>query len=406
MNIPTDHTDTNPRHFWLSGEQPERVIEFDEEIGAWQVYGHAETLRILSDPKTYSSDMMSLFAETGMVDVAETGLTVEDMMAGNLVQMDPPDHRKLRSLVSSAFTPKVVADLEPRIAELTHQLLAQTGSGEIELVRDLAYPLPVTVIADLLGVPASDHDKFREWAKAMGENKNEISLNGMTDEQKRDMAEQFDGARKMAEYIAGHAAERRRQPREDLLTKLVEAEVDGERLSDTEVTNFASLLLLAGHITTTLLIGNTTLCLDANPAAAERVRADRALVPTAIEESLRLLTPFALLARRTTTDVTVAGQHVPANQALMLWVGAANRDAGVFTDPNTFDPARDPNPHIAFGRGVHFCLGAPLARLEGRIVLNILLDRYRELRTDPANPPTFLRAWDMTGVSTLPLVVT
>jgi hypothetical protein len=402
MNILTDNPDTNSRHFWLRGEQPRRVIEFDEEIGAWQVYGHAEALRILSDPKTYSSDLMRLFADA---DMADSGQTVEEMMAGNLVQMDPPDHRKLRSLVSSAFTPKVVADLKPRIAALTHELLDRAGTGRIELVADLAYPLPVTVIAELLGVPASDHEQFRDWARSMGENKNEISLTGMTDEQKHDMQVQMDAARRMGEYIAGHAADRRRHPREDLLTKLVEAEVDGERLSDTEVMNFASLLLLAGHITTTLLIGNTTLCLDANPAQAARVRADRSLVPTAIEESLRLLTPFAMLGRRTTTEVTIAGQRIPADQALFVWVGAANRDARVFTDPNAFDPARDPNPHIAFGRGIHFCLGAPLARLEGRIVLNILLDRYPELCTDPANPPTFLRAWDMTGVSTLPLLV-
>jgi cytochrome P450 len=405
VTILTDHAETNPRHFWLRGEQPERAIEFDEEIGAWQVYGHAETLRIISDPKTYSSALMGMFADADVSEVTGTEQSTEDLMAGNLVQMDPPDHRKLRSLVSSAFTPKVVADLEPLVAELTHQLLDQAGTGEIELVRDLAYPLPVTVIADLLGVPSSDQETFRELARVMGENKNEFSLTGMTDEQKQDMYAQFDAARRMSEYIAGHAAERRRQPREDLLTKLVQAEVDGERLSDAEVTNFASLLLFAGHITTTLLIGNTTLCLDANPVAAQRVRADRSLVPTAIEESLRLLTPFAMLARRTTTDVTIAGQHVPANQALLIWIGAANRDARVFTDPNTFDPARDPNPHLAFGRGIHFCLGAPLARLEGRIVLNILLDRYPELRTNPAAPPTFLRAWDMAGVSSLPLVV-
>lgn len=402
MNILTDNPDTNPRHFWLRGQQPERLIEFDEEIGAWQVYGHPETLQALSDPKTFSSNLTSFFAAA---DLAGQEQSFEEMTAGNLVQLDPPDHRKLRSLVSSAFTPKVVADLEPRIAALTHDLIDRADGEDVELVRDLAYPLPVTVIADLLGVPASDHEQFREWARAMGENKNEFSLTGMTDEQKRDMRAQLDGAKKMGEYIAGHAAERRRVPREDLLTRLVEAQVDGERLSDTEVVNFASLLLLAGHITTTMLIGNTTLCLDANPAQAARVRADRTLVPTTIEESLRLLTPFALFARRTTAEVTIAGQHVPANQALMLWAGAANRDARVFADPNAFDPARDPNPHIAFGRGVHFCLGAPLARLEGRIVLNILLDRYRELRTDPANPPTFLRAWDMTGVSTLPLLV-
>ncbi|MFD6069129.1 cytochrome P450, partial [Amycolatopsis lurida] len=199
--------------------------------------------------------------------------------------------------------------------------------------------------------------------------------------------------------------DRRRNPREDLLTKLVEAEVDGAKLTQNEVVNFANVLLLAGHITTTMLLGNTVLCLDSHPDEYRRVREDRALLPGAIEESLRFLSPFALVARATTTEVELGGQTIPPDSMLGIWVAAANRDPRTFTDPGTFDPARAHNPHLAFGRGIHFCIGAPLARLEGKIALNILLDRFPELRTDPAAPPSFIPSPNMTGVNKLQLLL-
>jgi len=207
----------------------------------------------------------------------------------------------------------------------------------------------------------------------------------------------------MTAYLAEHAAERRRRPRADLLTRLVHAEVDGERLPDDQVINFAILLLLAGHITTTMLLGNTVLCLDAHRELQEKVRADRGLIPPVIEESLRLLTPFAAIGRATTREAVLGGITIPADEMLLVWLAAANRDPRQFPDPDVFDPARDPNPHLAFGRGVHFCLGAPLARLEGRVALNILLDRVGTLRTDPDDPVEFLPAPTLTGVRRLPL---
>jgi cytochrome P450 len=205
------------------------------------------------------------------------------------------------------------------------------------------------------------------------------------------------------DYLGEHAAERRRAPREDLLSKLVQAEVDGERLADAEVVNFAMILLIAGHITTTMLLGNTVLCLDSNPEQAARVRADRSLVPSAIEESLRFFSPFAALGRVTTSEAELGGRTIPADELIMVWIAAANRDPRQFTDPGTFDLDRDPNPHVGFGRGIHFCIGAPLARLEGRVALNILLDRYPALRTDPQTPPEFIPSPNMTGVRKLPL---
>jgi hypothetical protein len=322
------------------------------------------------------------------------------------LQADPPEHNKLRKIISRAFTPKMVAALEPRIAEVTRELLdAVEGRDRLELVDDLTYPMPVIVISELLGVPNSDRDLFQKWVDRMATSAVALTNGNRGSDADIDPQAAMRHVPELVEYLRAHAAERRVKPRDDLLTKLVQAEVDGERLSDASVVNFANVLLIAGHITTTMLLGNTVLCLDAHPEQAKRVRADRTMVPTAIEESLRFLSPFATLARVTTRDVEIGGYGVPADQLLMVWVAAANRDGRAFEHPHVFEPTRDPNPHLAFGRGIHFCIGAPLARLEGRIALNILLDRFPHLRTDPAQRPTFVPSPNMTGVKTLPLLV-
>jgi cytochrome P450 len=399
MSATVDRWGLHESQFWLRGRQAEQPVSFDPATGVWNVYGHPETLEILGDPTTFSSDTSRVVPEDMLPER-------EELFDGNLVQLDPPGHSRLRKLVSNAFTRKVVADLEPRIAGLTAELLdAVTGRDRMELVADLAYPLPVIVIAELLGVPSDDRHLFKQWVDTMLESSQQFSLLERSEEQERATRVALEQSRHLRDYLAGHAAERRRRPREDLLTRLVEAEVDGERLSDTQVVNFANLLLVAGHITTTMLLGNTVLCLDTYPEQAARVRADRSMLPAAIEESLRFFSPFATLARVTNRAVELGGQHIPVDQLLMVWVAAANRDARQFPDPDVFDPARDPNPHLGFGRGIHFCLGAPLARLEGRIALGILLDRFPALRTDPANPPEFIPSPNMTGVRRLPLLL-
>ncbi|MCP3804075.1 cytochrome P450 [Allokutzneria sp. A3M-2-11 16] len=397
MTFPADTWGIHENHYWLRGGTAEHQVEYYEERGMWTVHGYPETLAVLNDPTTFQSDLSAAFPEGTDMSFNE----------GNLVQMDGLDHRKLRRLVSNAFTPKIVADLEPRIAGVTVELLDEVADqDEIELVSALAYPLPVIVIAELLGVPASDRDLFRTWVDTMFQDQAELSLADGDDQLREDLEAQLNALKPMSDYLTAHAAERRRAPREDLLTKLVQAEVDGERLNDTEIVNFAGLLLVAGHITTTMLLGNTILCLDTFPEQAERVRADRSLVPTAIEESLRMLSPFAATARVTATDVELGGKLIPRGQMVNPLLGAANRDPRQFDRPDEFDAGRDPNPHIAFGRGVHFCLGAPLARLEGRVAVNLMLDRFPVLRTIPANPPKFMDSPFMTGVSSLPLRVT
>ncbi|KDN21122.1 cytochrome P450 [Amycolatopsis rifamycinica] len=398
MTTMADTWGLHEAQFWLRGKQPEKPIEFAAELGMWNAYGHPEIEAILRDPATFSSDTTRLVPEELMPDPDY------DLSAGSILQMDPPLHHKMRKLVSRAFTPKVVADLEPRIAAITHELLDTIPAGDrLELVADLAYPLPVIVIAELLGVPASDRHLFKGWVDKMFESADQVSLVKKDEKQDAAIMASLEGQKALADYLGVHVDERRKQPREDLLTKLVEAELDGERLSRREVVNFANILLLAGHITTTMLLGNAVLCLDTHREWDERVRADRSLVPPAIEESLRYLTPFAAVARTTMREGEIGGVTVPADQMLLCWVAAANRDERVFTDPHTFDPLRDPNPHLAFGRGIHFCIGAPLARLEGRVALDILFDRYPVLRTIPGEPPKFQVNPNMTGVRELAL---
>ncbi|MFF7791518.1 cytochrome P450 [Streptomyces sp. NPDC007991] len=384
--------------FWLRDQAPEAPVRYDAQAGIWCVYGYKEVQHVLANPATFSSNTQRVIPK----DMLEGQ---EDFSEGNLIQMDALEHKKLRGLISHAFTPKVVADMEPRIAELTNELLDEVADGNrMELVNDLAYPLPVIVIAELLGVPASDRHRFREWGDALMESTQEFSFADRSEEQRQRLQDAMMKVRKLSDYLREHVEDRRRNPCEDLITKLIQAEVDGEHLTDNEVVNFSNVLLIAGHITTTMLLGNSILCLDTHPEWFARVREDRSMIPAAIEEALRYYSPFAGTARATTTEVELGGERIPADSLVVTFLGVANRDPKVFTDPHTFDPMRDPNPHMAFGRGAHFCIGAPLARLEGRVALNILLDRFPNLRSDPDSPPVFLPSLSMTGVKKLPLV--
>jgi cytochrome P450 len=389
----TEGWNTHPKQFWLRGEQPPEPVSFDVDNGIWHVYGYPEAQHVLADPAAFSSHTGRLVPEA------------DEFSAGSLTQLDPPRHTKLRKLVNQAFTPRVVAALEPRIRTIATALLDAAAPDRIDLVADFAYPLPVTVIAELLGVPSSDRELFHRWVDTMFSRSNEFSLRERTETQERDLEESLGQMREMSAYIGEHAARRRSEPREDLLTRLVEAEVDGARLTDQEVVNFANLLLIAGHITTTMLVGNTVLCLDAHPQERARVQADRSLVPAAIEESLRVLTPFPVLGRVTNAETTLADRSIGADQLVMVWVAAANRDSRQFARPQEFHIDRDPNPHLAFGRGIHFCVGAPLARLEGKVATNLLLDRYPGLRCDPQDPPVFLPTPNLTGTQRLPLLL-
>jgi len=379
---------------WLEAGRARGQVHFDDTQQCWHVLGHPEAGAVLSDPAVFSSDLTVLRP-------AQDDLAL--FQRGNFVQMDPPQHRKLRTLVSQAFTPRVVADLEPRIAELTTQLLDEVDE-RFDLIDALAYPLPVIVIAEMLGVPASDRPLFRRWADVL------FSQDVDPDQSLRSASEQAVTAvaptmREMNAYFLDHIRSRRASPGRDLTSKLVQAEVDGERLADEEIIGFVGLLLLAGHVTTTATLGNSVVCFQDAPDAVAQVRADPGLLPAAIEEVLRVRTPFPRLARMTTADAELAGVTIPAGQVVIPWLTAANRDERVFAEPHRFDVHRTPNPHLSFGHGIHFCLGAPLARLEARVALRLLLERYRDVEVAADEAVEQRNPWTMVAVSRLPLEV-
>ena len=294
---------------------------------------------------------------------------------------DPPDHTRLRGLAQRAFTPRMVEQMRAAIQDITDSLLDRVAAkGELDVMADLAYPLPVTVIARLLGVPEADVDTFHAWSDALGR-----SLDLTEEEEVYNEASRAAAA--FTAFLADLADRRRVEPTDDLLSALVAAEEEGDHLTTDELYATCALLLVAGHETTVNLIGNGTLALLRNPAQLALLRADPSLTRSAVEELLRYDSPVQLTSRIVLAEVDVDGQRIPPGMQLSFMLGAANHDPAVFTDPHTLDIARKPNPHLAFGSGIHYCLGAPLARLEAQIAFDTLLRRFATLALLDDNPP-------------------
>ena len=319
-----------------------------------------------------------------------------------LLFIDPPRHTQLRAIISRAFTPRSVSALEPRIRELSRALLAPlVARGEMDLVTDFATPLPMMVIAEMLGVAIDDWPRLKAWSDAIVNLATTITGDEAAS---RAASRAFDVAEgEMQRYLSARLAERRAAPRDDLLTRLVEAEVDGQRLGDPELLRFFQLLLAAGTETTTNLIDNAVLALIEHPGELARLRRGPELLPSAIEEVLRFRSPGQIMFRAARRDVEVAGQVIPAGKLVMAVIGAANRDPRRFEDAARFDIGRDPNPHLAFGHGVHFCLGAPLSRLEARVALADLLARVDDLRLVGDEPWEPRQAFHVHGPLRLPI---
>jgi len=286
--------------------------------------------------------------------------------------LDNPDHTRLRTLVSKAFTPRRIELLRGRIEALCEALLDEMNrkgdrQGEAELVSDYALPLPATVIAELLGVPAEDHNKFHRWSNRLGS----VSSG-------RDMLRALPAAFSFVRYLRKMSERRRDDPQDDLITALIQAEEEGDKLSEDELLAMAFLLLVAGHETTVNLIASGTLALLEHPEQTERLRRDPSLAKPAVEELLRYTSPVEMATERyAREDVEIEGTTIPRGELVLAVLGSANRDERHFADPEVLDLARDPNRHLAFGRGgVHHCLGAPLARMEGQIAIGALLRRF------------------------------
>lgn len=295
----------------------------------------------------------------------------------HMLSADPPMHTRLRSLVAQAFTLRRVEALRPRITAIASQLLDRLEpQGRVDLLDAFAFPLPITVIAELLGVPVEDQDRFREWTTTF-----------LTPPKDGDLAPLRRMAQEFQAYLQDFLARRRADPQDDLASAMISAEEQGDRLTAEELMSMVFLLLVAGHETTVNLIGNGVWALLQHPGQLERLRAEPALLDSAVEEMLRYCGPVRhSTSRFTTEDTEFHGQHIPAGEMLVAGLLSANRDGDVFPEPERFDIGRQPNRHIAFGSGIHFCLGAPLALLEARVSFRLLLERLPRLRfaVDPA----------------------
>jgi cytochrome P450 len=375
--------------FWLdpyatfATMRREAPVQWHEENQLWSVARHGDVMRISRDPQTFCSGKGVLPADR------ERHLTGDE----SILFLDPPDHQRHRKLVSPAFTPRRIAALEEQIATLARQLLDSIEPGQpVELAEEVAAPLPLLVIADLLGVPADDRKQFRIWSDAM------IDAAMVSDERT------FTLAAELWEYFAAFIEQRRTDPADDLISVLAHAEVDGELLTNAELNGFCMTLLVAGNETTRNLITGGVEALAAAPEQMERLVADPGLVPTAVEEMLRWVTPVMNLARTATVDVEIDGQPIPAGDMVFMLYGSANRDENVFgPTADRFDVARTPNPHVSFGFGEHFCLGNALARLEARALFDELVRRFSTVEL--AGEPERLRSNLMRSLVRLPVVL-
>src|SRR5512144_947924 len=365
-------------------------------LGEWYLTRYDDVLMVLRDPERFSSRLVGRRQYEELIRRApDIALNVFDT---SMARVDPPDHMRLRKLASKAFTPRTVERLRPRVEQLVDELLDRVEPESFELIRDFAEPLPVTVIAELLGVPASDRELFRGWTRDLVDNP------GLTIDDPERLRRSQEVMRELDTYIGGLVADRRRQPREDLIGALVAAEEEGDRLTEPELIGVCVLLLIAGHETTVNLIGNGMLALLRHPDQLRRLRTDPSLTESAVEEMLRYDSPVQGQLRAVTQDLKLRDVTLRRNDVVIPMFGAANRDPEVFPNPNEFDIGRTDNRHLAFGQGIHFCLGAPLARLEAHIAIPALLRRFPaiELRTER---PRWRLSWIARGLEELPLAV-
>ena len=311
----------------------------------------------------------------------------------SMLNSNPPDHTRLRTIVSKAFTPRAVAQLHPRIERIVNELLDDLeGGGRFDLIEKFAFPIPITVIAEMLGVPSEDMDRFEDWS-------NDISLVIEPYQTEEQEARVNRASEELFDYFEGIMEQRRREPQDDMITALMNAEEEGDKLTHDELLGTLMLLLVAGNETTRNLIGNGTLALLRFPDQLQRLRDNPDLMDSAVNELLRYDSPVQLDGRFAQEDVEIGDTRIPAGERIISAIGAANRDPAVFTNPNALDIARREKSHISFGRGIHHCLGAPLAMMEGRIAFAALLDRFSSISL--VSEPEFREQIVLRGVEEL-----
>jgi cytochrome P450 family 142 subfamily A polypeptide 1 len=364
---------------WLRANDP---VHWDETGQVWGITKYDDVKAIATNPAVFSN-AGGIRPDTGPIAM--------------MIDMDDPEHLRRRKLVNKGFTPQRVRDLEPRIVEVVDRLIDQVcEQGECDFVADIAAWLPLVMIGDALGVESADHPTLLQWSDDL------MRGQGQTDDQLvMAMVNAFEG---YVGYIAGVIEDRRGHPRDDLMSILVHAEIDGDKLDDDALVHESLLILIGGDETTRHVISGGMYQLLADRTRFDRLLADRSLVGTAVEESLRWVTPIKNMARTATRDFELRGKRIQEGQKLLLLYPSANRDEDQFADPMTFDVGRTPNEHVAFGFGPHFCLGAALARLELTVAFERVLERLPDLRLADPEEPALRPASFVSGYEEMPVV--
>jgi len=387
--LPAFHANPYPFYRRLREEDPVH----ESPYGMWILTRYDDALMVLRDPR---------FVREGMADRLEArlGMVPEPNRTRDMLFRDPPDHTRLRALVSRAFTPRVVEAMRPHIQQIVDALLDRVHDAHtMDLIEDLAYPLPVTVICEMLGVPTTDRAAFKEWSTAIARSLDAAILPAGSEA----IARGRDARVALGEYFSALIAARRKNPQEDLLSGLIAAEAEGNKLTEGELLSTCMLLLVAGHETTVNLIGNGMLALLQHADQMQALRENPALTQTAVEELLRFDAPVQRTGRLASTEVRIGERQIPKGSTVVAVIGAANRDPAHFSDPDHLNIARTDNRHIAFGFGIHFCMGASLARVEGQIAIGTLVQRMPNLAL-VSDTPEWRESSLLRGLNTLPVV--
>jgi pimeloyl-[acyl-carrier protein] synthase len=382
--------DPYPLYRRLRTEAP---VLWDPFLHAWVVTRYCDVTQVLLDFSALRTPTPEQLAQMGLADLSP----IASVMVKQMLFMDPPAHTRLRGLCSQAFTPRRVDALREHIQDIANQLLdSALARGEMDVVADFAAPLPAIVTAELLGVPISDHPQLKRWSADFAEMLGNFQHNPNRTKRVRSSLDE------MTTYFKQAIREQRAHPIEGLVSSLLGAEIDGDRLSEEEIVASLIVTMVGGQETTTNLIGNGILSLLRNPDVMEELRNDLSLITTAVEELLRYESPSQHTARLATEDIELGGKKIQKRQAVIAVMGAANRDPERFPDPDRLDIRRKENRHVAFGFGAHFCFGAPLARIEGQIAFSTILRRLQNLQLKPG-PITWRENLGLRGLTALPV---
>lgn len=372
LRRPEIHANPYPFYAQLQAQDP---VHWDETMGFWVLTRYADVASALNDGRFSRAQGLMKGFNRLPESAQEVAKPIYDAFSKMMTYADPPYHTRLRGLVNKAFTPRAVEAMRPHIQEVVDSLLdAVAAKGQMDVIRDLAYPLPILVIADMLGLPGTERQRFKDWSDDL------FAILGLVQHTPDLMNQAAQSLVEMTDYITTISRERAAQPRDDLLTGLVMAVDEGQRLSQEELVANISLLLGAGHETTSHLIGNGLLALLQHADQMDQLRGNPSLVDRTVEEVLRYEGPVQIVYRSVTEDIELDGRRINRGQLVNLMFGAANRDPAQFSEPDRFDITRNEGRHVGFGLGIHFCLGAALARLEVQTAFTTILRRFPDLR--------------------------